>query len=522
MQAPKSPKKIETGIVSFLPLARKVSCLPVWAGERWGSIELFYKLYLLVPRQSWDWASPCEIIEKVRVWGNLHDVCVYVSPLARANGEYVFLPIIDIDASREAPHAACDAAFLLFNERERELFIPVLSGLKGLKLVPNFFLPVELHQAFLVWLRRRQKQTKIQETGAEIDFNPLHQRLDVNNPPQPQRLWGLRGKNNTAPGETAPWVTARPASWEEVARISFEGAEAYKRAVAYSFQEKERLAEEIARWTEEWATWLRPAPVWLIEELYTIKREKELAKAKQDVNFPARRTEKKISLHNLAAYLAEKGYEFKIEDYKIIFTGNCPFCDRRYKAWINIAEQKLLCFYNSCPASASKGGVDLSTWLTDLPSSVYCEKENKKSNKKKLSLSEAIELTNKTISDFIAGRTRKVLLKVDAGVGKTALAVQYAINAAAIEHAIDAAVRDNVTPVISFPNYNLAKEKIKENAEYAFLNGVNLVLIKSRHQPGMCNNLDEVIKAEDLGFDPAVAVCPGCADRKSCQFFRQF
>ena len=76
-------------------------------------------------------------------------MCVYVSPLALVGGEYVFLPIVDLDASREAPHAACDAAFLLFDERERELFDPVLSALKGLKLVSNFYLPLELHGAFL-------------------------------------------------------------------------------------------------------------------------------------------------------------------------------------------------------------------------------------------------------------------------------------------------------------------------------------------------------------------------------------
>ena len=107
-------------------------------------------------------------------------------------------------------------------------------------------------------------------------------------------------------------------------------------------------------------------------------------------------------------------------------------------------------------------------------------------------------------------------------MGKTGLAVQHAINAAAIEHAIDAAARDNVTPIISLPNYNLIKEKIEENSGYALAKGVRLMPLKSRHQPGMCKNLNEVKKAEEQGFDPAVVVCPSCKDRKSCQFFKQF
>ena len=423
----------------------------------------------------------------------------------------MFLPIIDIDASKEAPHLACDAAFLLFDERERGLFILTLSGLKGLKLVPTFFLPLELHEAFLIWLKRKQKKAKIEDLGVKIDFNPLRQGLDVNNPPQPQRLWGLRGKNNTPPGEPAPWVVARPATWEEVARIGFGGADAYKRAVSFSFRREEwkKLAEKIATWTEAWAARLRPAPAWFVAELREIKREIKLANAKQDVNFPARINKKKISLFELCAYLSEKGYEFRVEDYKIIIKSNCPFCDKKYKAWINIAKQKIYCFYTHCKAHK---GIDLSDWLSDF-SYRTDEKEDEKNNKKKLTLPEAIELTNKTISDFFTNKTRKVLLKVDQGVGKTSLAVK---------HAIDAAARDNVTPVISLPSYNLIKEKTEENSEYALAKGVRLMPLKSRHQPGMCKNLDMVKEAEELGFDPAVAVCPGCEDRKSCQFFSQF
>ena len=95
-------------------------------------------------------------------------MCVYVSPLARLGGEYVFLPVVDLDASQEAPHLACDAAFLLFNGQERELFVPVLSGLKGLKLVPLFYLPVELHQPYLIWLKRKQKGQKYKKQGLKL------------------------------------------------------------------------------------------------------------------------------------------------------------------------------------------------------------------------------------------------------------------------------------------------------------------------------------------------------------------
>ena len=135
-------------------------------------IEFLYKLYLPVARHTWEWASPAEIAKKVRLWGRQHDVCVYVSPLARVAGEPTVLEIIDLDANKEAPHLACDAAFLLFDAQERELFDPVLSALKGLKFVANFYLPLEFHESFLIWLKRKQKKSKIKELGAEIDFQP--------------------------------------------------------------------------------------------------------------------------------------------------------------------------------------------------------------------------------------------------------------------------------------------------------------------------------------------------------------
>ena len=310
-------------------------------------------------------------------------------------------------------------------------------------------------------------------------------------------------------------MTARPVTWDEVARITFEGADAYKRAVSFSFQDKEweGLAEQIAKWTEDWAARLRPAPAWLLKELYEIKQEIELTKARQDVNFPARRGEKKISIYELCAYLAERGYDFRVEDYNIILRGNCPFCDRKYKSWINVAKQKLYCFQKSCPANVEKGGIELTDWLSNLPSSAYVETSNDKSEQKKLSLAEAAELTDKTISDFFAGKVKKILIKSDQGVGKTHLAFR---------HAIDSAARDGVTPVIGLPTYAECEEKFEEHVDYALAKGVTLQLLKSRHQAGMCDNLDEVRKAEAEGFDPAVAVCPGCQKRKQCRFFRQF
>ena len=432
----------------------------------------------------------------------MHDVCVYISPLARVAGEPAVLEFIDLDASREAPHLACEAAFLLLEERERELFDPVLSGLKGLKLVSLFYLPLELHGPFLIWLERKQKRAKIQDLGVKIDFNPLKQHLNIDNPPQPVRLWGFRGKNNTPRGEAAPWVAARPARWEEVARIGLEGADAYRRAVA-----RKPSGEEIALWTEAWAARLRPAPPWLIKELYEIEQETELAKSKQDVNFPARRSEKRISFYVLCAYLSEQGYNFKIKnDYTIVFSF-CPVCKRRHKAWINLRKHKLFCFSPNC--SAHKG-IDLATFLPDLS---FPETKNEKEEQKKLSLIEAIELTDKTIASFFAGKVKKVLVAADPGVGKT-----YA----AFRHAIDAAVQGNVTPIISLPTYEECKEKIREHAEYALAKGVRLQLLKSRHQAGMCENLDEVVLVEKLGYNPAAVVCPFCADRKECSFFRQF
>ena len=105
----------------------------------------------------------------------------------------------------------------------------------------------------MIWLERKQKRTKIQELGVKIDFNPLRQRLDVDNPPQPQRLWGVRGKNNTPLGETAPWVTARPVTWEEVARISLEGADAALEKIADDgrwWLEKNKHGRVYIRWEE--------------------------------------------------------------------------------------------------------------------------------------------------------------------------------------------------------------------------------------------------------------------------------
>ena len=294
---------------------------PKWGASllRGAEAEFFYKLYLATQRQAWRWASPSEIAKEIRSWGDLHDVCVYVSPLARAGGEYVFLPIVDIDASKDTPHAACDAAFLLFDEQERDLFLPVLSGQKGLKLVPLFFLPLELHLPCLLWLRRKQKEAKIEELGAEIDFNPLRQRLDVDNPPQPQRLWGLRGKNNTPPGEPAPWVSARPATWTEVARIGLLGRDAYEKIVR-----RRPTGEEIAEWTLTWASSLRPAPAWLTEELNSIKQQILAKKCYYAPNFPKDR--KKFSFSALLTYLAQKGYDFRLKPggTSVVFLRSVP------------------------------------------------------------------------------------------------------------------------------------------------------------------------------------------------------
>ncbi|OAG27537.1 hypothetical protein [Thermodesulfatator autotrophicus] len=481
-------------------------------------IKLLAKFYLSIPRRDWEWLHAKEAAKRLEVWGSVNDICLYVSPLVRVGEHYYFLPFLDLD-SKSSPSCACYAASLLLKEEERSLFVPILSGLKGVKLVALFLLPCHLHQAFLQWARRRAREADLKGMGVDLDLGPILGRLDPGNPPQPVRLWGWRGKNQVGHGETPPNVAARPVSWEILARIGFDGDEVYRRTVCCR-----PFAREIAEWTRQWAVSLSPAPSWLIQELKGLKEELEREEALKAcvprVSFPAFTASKTTNFLEIISEVAQalegRGYQIRIKDNtKIVFPGPCPVCGRRHHAWIGTSG-KLYCFSPSCQAHQAQGGLSPWIWLPrvglgDFLKVLLRREEHFEEVSRKLSEAEAEKVIQEAVSAFF-GNGEGGILAADPGLGKT-------------HHAIVAAIKEaqeGKVTVFAVSDYARATELERTWSKEAQAKGILFYVLRGRWQKGMCQKIKEVQTVESLGFRPGEVVCLDCEYASECKFLRQF